>query len=144
MPSRYDERMDPGIEELIKQRDIHFMSPQAEKNPAASANALLSQVDGIMATKLIHEHCISVTYHLVKVTLNDIDDVLQEVGFHLDNSILSKLKRALFYYAEETQLANLGYDHAESKSTLEIFINRHNQLPHGCRDERPDHLRRYS
>ena len=70
--------------------------------------------------------------------------MLQEVGFHLDNSVISKLKRALFYYAEDTQLANMGYDHAESKSTLEIFINRYNQLPHGCRDERPMHYRRYS
>lgn len=136
--------MDSGNVELIKQRDIHFMSPQADNNPAAAAYALLSQVDGIIEANPVHEYCLSVTYHLAKVTLNDIDDVLQEVGFHLDNSILSKLKRALFYYAEETQLANMGYDHAESKSTLEIFINRHSQLPHGCRDERPVHLRRYS
>ena len=136
--------MDSGNVELIKQREIHFMSPQADKNPAAAAHSLLNQVDGIIKASPVHEHCLCVTYHLTKVTLNDIDDVLQEVGFHLDNSILSKLKRALFYYAEETQLANMGYDHADSKSTLEIFINRHNQLPHGCRDERPAHLRRYS
>lgn len=136
--------MDTSNEELIKQREIHFMSPQADQNPAASADSLLSQIDGIITTKQLHEYCVSVTYHLGKISLNDIDDVLQEVGFHLDNSILSKLKRALYYYAEETQLANLGYDHAESKSTLEIFINRHSHLPHGCRDERPTHLRRYS
>jgi hypothetical protein len=136
--------MDTSNDELIKQRDIHFMSPQADKNPAAAANSLLNQIDGIIEASDLHEHCLSVTYHLGKITLNDIDDILQDVGFHLDNSIMSKLKRALYYYAEETQLANLGYDHAESKSTLEIFISRHNQLPHGCRDERPIHLRRYS
>lgn len=136
--------MDASNDDLIKHRDIHFMSPQAELDPAAAAHSLLSQIEGIIASNPLHSHCVSVTYHLGKISLNDIDDILQEVGFHLDNSILSKLKRALFYYAEETQLANLGYDHAESKSTLEIFINRHSQLPHGCRDERPTHLRRYS
>ena len=136
--------MDTSNEELIKHRDIQFMSPQADKNPAASASSLLNQIEGIIEASELHKHCVSVTYHLGKVSLNDIDDILQEVGFHLDNSIISKLKRALYYYAEETQLANLGYDHAESKSTLEIFINRHSQLPHGCRDERPIHLRRYS
>ena len=136
--------MNAPIDEFTKRREIHFMSPQAEKNPADAAIALLSQVDGIIDLQLINDYSISVTYHLPKLSLSDIDEVLQEVGFHLDNSIITKLKRALFYYAEETQLANFGYDHAESKSTLEIFINRHDQLPHGCRDERPEHLRRYS
>ena len=130
--------------ELIKRRDIHFMSPQADNNPAAAAFALLNDIEGIVEAEERDSYCICVTYDLSKITLNDIEDALMEVGFHLDNSILSKLKRALFYYAEETQLANLGYEHANSKSTLEIFINRHNQLPHGCRDERPSHLRRYS
>ncbi|WP_455374792.1 hypothetical protein [Kaarinaea lacus] len=130
--------------DLIKHRDIHFMSPQAGNNPAASASTLLNEIDGIFEIKQSHPYCICLSYDLSKISLNDIEDVLIEVGFHLDNSILSKLKRALFYYAEETQLANLGYDHANSKSTLEIFINRHSQLPHGCRDERPAHLRRYS
>jgi len=131
-------------DELIKHRDIHFMSPQADRNPASAAMTLLGDVDGIIKLEESHQYCICVTYDLSKVTLNDIEDVLIEVGFHLDNSILSKLKRALFYYAEETQLANLGYEHANSKSTLEIFINRHNQRPHGCRDERPAHYRRYN
>ena len=136
--------MDPANEELIKQRDIGFMSPQADNNPAAAAMSLLSEIEGIIEAKQSHEYCLNIIYDISKITLIDIDDLLEEVGFHLDNSILSKLKRALFYYAEETQLANMGYEHAQSKSTLEIFINRHNQLPHGCRDERPAHLRRYS
>ena len=130
--------------DLIKHRDIHFMSPQADRNPASAAFALLSDVEGILEVEENNEYCICVTYNLSKISLNDIEDVLIEVGFHLDNSIISKLKRALFYYAEETQLANLGYEHGNSKSTLEIFINRHNQLPHGCRDERPVHYRRYN
>ena len=131
-------------DELIKHRDIHFMSPQADHNPASAAMALLGDLDGIITLEEGDQYCICITYDLSKISLNDIEDVLIEVGFHLDNSILSKLKRALFYYAEETQLANIGYEHANSKSTLEIFINRHNQRPHGCRDERPVHYRRYS
>jgi hypothetical protein len=130
-------------EELIKHHDISFMSPQSDADPATSAVTLLNDIEGIIEVTRADEYSITVTYNLCEITLNDIEDVLQEVGFHLDNSILSKLKRALFYYSEDTQLANMGYDHAQSKSTLEIFINRHNQLPHGCRDERPVHYRRY-
>lgn len=136
--------MDPADIDLIKHREIHFMTPQADKNPASSACALLDEFEGIIETKQSNPYSVSISYDLSKITLNDIEDVLMEVGFHLDNSIFSKLKRALFYYAEETQLANLGHEHHESKSTLEIFINRHDQLPHGCRDARPMHLRRYS
>jgi hypothetical protein len=136
--------MTSGHHELIKQRDILFMSPQRENDPASSAIILLNEIEGIIEVSRLHPFGINVTYHLLKITLNDIEDALQEIGFHLDNSVLSKLKRALFYYSEDTQLANLGYDHPESKSTLEIFINRYNQLPHGCRDERPVHFRNYS
>jgi len=136
--------MTSGNSEFIKQREILFMSPQRDNDPAASAIALLKDIEGIIEAAHLHPFGIHVSYHLAKITLNDIEDALQEIGFHLDNSVLSKLKRALIYYAEDTQLANLGYDHAESKSTLEIFINRYNQLRHGCRDERPVHFRHYS
>jgi len=131
-------------DELIKRRDILFMSPQADNDPASAAIMLLSEVDGILDATRLHNYGINICYHLGKITLCDVEDALQAVGFHLDNSVLSKLKRALFYYAEDTQLANMGYDHAESKSTLEIFINRYNQLPHGCRDGRPVYYRRYN
>jgi len=129
--------------EHIKQRDILFMPPQQENDPANAALALLNGVDGIIDATRNHSLSIHVCYNLCQITMCDIEDALQEIGFHLDNSLLSKIKRALYYYTEETQLANLGYDHDQSKSTLEIFINRYNQLPHGCRDERPVQYRRY-
>lgn len=131
-------------DDFIKQRDIAFMSPQRDSDPATAAIQLLKGIDGIKHLSRLNAYAITVQYDLHRVALHDIEDALQEVGFHLDNSIMSKLKRALFYYAEETQLANLDYDHAESKSTLEIFINSYTQRTHGCRDERPQYFRRYS
>jgi len=136
--------MDSETEELIKRREIQFVAPQKDVDPAASAMVLLQGIDGILDTTREHEHSISVTYHLQKIGLRIIEDALQEVGFHLDNSLFAKIKRALFHYTEETQLANMGYEHAESKSTTEIFINRYNQLRHGCRDERPSYYRQYN
>ena len=120
------------------------MSPQKDSDPAAAAIRLLKDIDGIQDVSRLNAYTINVSYDLHSITLNAIEDALQEIGFHLDNSIMSKLKRALFYYAEDTQLANLGYDHAESKSTLEIFVSRYTQRSHGCRDERPQYFRRYS
>jgi hypothetical protein len=135
--------MDIDSDDYIKQREILFMSPQQEHDPATAAILLLNGIDGIRETVRLNDHAIQIRYDLRTITLNIIEDALQELGYHLDNSVLSKLKRALFYYAEDTQLANLDYDHAESKSTLEIFISRYSQRTHGCRDERPAYFRRY-
>lgn len=135
--------MDSDSDDYIKQREILFVSPQQERDPATAAIVLLSNIDGIRDASRLDDNAIQVRYDLRTITLNTIEDALQELGFHLDNSVLSKLKRALFYYAEDTQLANLGYDHAESKSTLEIFISRYSQRTHGCRDDRPSYFRRY-
>jgi len=136
--------MDTKTDELVKQREILFVAPQKDPDPASSAIQLLQGIDGLLEATKDHEHGISITYHLHKISLRIIEDALQEVGFHLDNSLFAKIKRALFHYTEETQLANMGYDHAESKSTTEIFINRYNQLQHGCRDERPSYYRQYN
>ncbi|MGD8558929.1 MAG: hypothetical protein PVH04_04660 [Gammaproteobacteria bacterium] len=130
-------------DEFIKQREVVFMLPQHEHDPAGAAIQLLQDIDGIHAVSHISNTVLQVSYDIREITLNAIEDALQEIGFHLDNSILSKLKRALIYYAEDTQLANLGYDHAETKSTLEIFISQYSQRRHGCRDERPSYYRRY-
>jgi hypothetical protein len=135
--------MDPAMAELLKQREIAFCPLHPDSNQAESARFLLTNLNGIYTARPLNEHLLQVTYNLQYITLKNIEDALTELGFHLDNSLFAKLKRALFYYSEETQLANLGYDHADSKSTTEIFINRYDQLLHGCRDKRPPHYRHY-
>ena len=52
--------------------------------------------------------CLIVVYDLRRITLQRIENALSELGYHLDNSLLCKLKRALFHYAEETQRENLA------------------------------------
>jgi len=101
-------------------------------------------VNGVHEVRPLNQHLLHVTYNIRYITLKTIEGALSELGFHLDNSLFAKLKRALFYYSEDTQLANLGYDHAESKSTTEIFISRYDQLLHGCRDKRPLFYRHYN
>lgn len=135
--------MDPLIAELIKQREIAFCPLHPDSNQAKSASLLLVNAVGIHHVRPLSSHIVHVTYNIEHITLKLIEGALSELGFHLDNSLFAKMKRALFYYSEETQLVNLGYDHAESKSTTEIFINRYDQLPHGCRDKRPSHYRHY-
>lgn len=129
--------------ELIKQREIAFCPLHPDSNQAKSASLLLVNAVGVHQVRPLSSHIVHVTYNIEHITLKIIEGALLELGFHLDNSLFAKMKRALFYYSEETQLVNLGYDHADSKSTTEIFINRYNLLPHGCRDKRPVHYRLY-
>ena len=83
-----------------------------------------------------------VRYDITVVTLNILEEVLVELGFHLDNSLMYKLKRALYAYTEETQRANLGLE-GESCADRKVFIQNYLRRRHGCRDDRPEHWRGY-
>jgi hypothetical protein len=128
--------------EIIKQRELCFSPLHPDPDQAQSALLLLSGVSGIHAVTKKSRYSLEILYDLRLITLHIIDEALVELGFHLDNSLLAKLRRALFYYIEETQRANMGY-HQDINSTQEVFVNRYQQLPHGCRDDRPTHWREY-
>lgn len=128
--------------DLIKRRDIVFSELHPDPNQVRSAAALLGALPGIQGTDQRSSHCLEVTYDVRMLTLRVIDEALVKLGFHLDNSLLIRLKRALYDYTEETQRANLGYRY-NVNSTQGVFVNRYEHLPHGCRDERPQHWREY-
>ena len=136
--------MEPTFSDFVKQREIHFRSLNPNANDARDAMLLLMEINGIEDIRALTQDCVQVRYDLRTITLEIIEAGLQEVGFHLDNNLIFKLKRALFYYTEETQLMNLGQLHDQASSTLDVFINCYHQRQHGCRDERPPHLRHYS
>ncbi len=128
--------------ETVKRRGIYFCPLHPDPDQAESAVLLLSDVAGILEASRASSHCVEVAYDLHRITLRILEEALIELGFHLDGSLLIKLRRALFYYSEETQRANLGY-RQDINSTRDIFVNRYRQLPHGCRDGRPTHWRDY-
>lgn len=128
---------------FIKQRDIIFQSVHQDENQAHTAGQMLSDIQGIHHVEAITQLHLIIRYDLRLFTLTDIEDLLNTVGFHLDNNLLVKIKRALYSYTEETERANMGYIQGQSNNTREVFINRYKQLPHGCRDKRPHHWRNY-
>lgn len=135
--------MDAATTDFIKQHEIHFRNVDPEANDARETLRLLMDTQGIADIQALTPDCVQVRYDVRQITLQVIETALSEVGFHLDNSLLIKVKRALFYYTEETQLMNMGYQHDQASSTLDVFVNCYNQREHGCRDERPEYLRRY-
>lgn len=136
--------MDTNPAGLLKRREIRFCNLDPQANDATEATQLLLEVKGVEDIIATTHDCMYIHYDLQHISLQIIESALTEVGFHLDDSLLTKMKRALFYYIEETQLMNLGQPHDQANSTVDVFINCYNQRQHGCRDHRPAHLRHYS
>jgi len=135
--------MDNEQPDCIKHREIHFCNLHAKSEaPAYSAMLLLADINGIVGLHPVSATCLRVSYDLRTLSLQITEEVLVEVGFHLDNSLFNKLRRSLFYYTEETQCVNMGHVY-DSKTTRDIFIECYQRLPHGCRDDRPNHWRKY-
>lgn len=129
-------------EDLIKYRDIRFCGLHPDTSQAHSASLVLSDVDGIIKAHPLSHQTLHLSYDVTRITLSVIESALVDLGYHLDNSLMFKLKRALYYYTEETQRANLGLRECCS-TDVQVFINRYQRLRHGCRDMRPNHWRTY-
>ncbi len=135
--------MSDADDSLIKQRDIIFSTLHPDPQQAHSAAAFLESVDGVLALDATENTVLRVEYQLLVVTLVEIEDLLLSNGFHFDNGLVQKLKRALYHYTEETQRANLGCRKGDANCTQKVFATSYKRRAHGCRDDRPDHWRRY-
>lgn len=127
------------LETTLKHREIVFATPHTDTNQAQSAMVMLVDVEGIEQITAMSPTQLSISYDVTLVTLNVIEQALMDVGFHLDNNLLVKIKRALYYYTEDTLRTNLGCNNC----TRDVFVNRYQKQLHGCRDERPRHWRNY-
>ena len=146
-----------AMESLTKQREIvfsdHLAAPKQlddveltarvniGEDQAKSAVFLLADVEGVLDLKYISDKRILITYDIRSLTLNSILTALNELGFELDESLISRLKHALIIYTEDTLRENLGI--SNSKQTRDIFMGDYQRRAHGCRDLRSIHWRRY-
>jgi len=94
-------------EDAIKQRLICLRGPHQTEDQAPAAAKVLSDVTGVFKAEAISTNRVRLTYSLEYLTFDLIADLLQELGFHLDNSVISKIRRALFQYVETTALERL-------------------------------------
>ncbi len=129
-------------DDLIKRREIRFCTLHPDPNQARSVLLLLSDAEGIHDITLVDELCLFITYDVRYITLHSIETVLTRLGYHLDNRLLHRMKRALYRYSEETQRDNLGVSD-NTDTTTQVFVKRYSINHHGCRDKRPEHWRKY-
>lgn len=136
--------MSDQFEHFHKKREIAFCSLHSDPNQAGTAAALLLAADGIEQVEVITPNLLRVHYHLLNIQLTDIEKIIEDEGLHLDNSLVYKIRRALYHYAEDTQRANCGCtSDASDNTTQKVFINRYQRRNHGCQDDRSEHWRKY-
>ena len=126
--------------DLEKEREIvfHELPPgQAER-----ARVLLEGLDGLVVALGADGNRLEVRYHICEYTLEGLESALASQGFHLDNSLLSKLKRSLAYFCESVQRRNVAADEPDIKSQ-QAFVRVYERHLHGDRDETPEEWRSY-
>ena len=128
--------------DLKKNREILFAKfPPGQVPEAADTLVRLPDVE---VQPQFEKRSLGVGYDLQQHTLQELEEHLVDRGYHLDNTLLSKLTRALIHYIEETQLHNLGAPEKRLKrSSQEAYVKAWEHRPHGDHDETPPEWREY-
>ncbi len=128
--------------DLKKNREILFSKFPPGQVPEAADD--LGRLDEVEAAPKIEKRAVGVSYELQQHTLQELETHLEDKGYHLDNTLMSKLTRALIHYVEETQLHNLGAPEKRLKrSSQEAYVKAWEQRPHGDHDDTPPEWREY-
>jgi len=128
--------------DLKKHREILFAKFPPGQVPEAADD--LKRMDEVEVAPQTEKRAVGVTYELQQHTLEELENHLEDKGFHLDNTLMSKLTRALIHYVEDTQLHNLGAPEKRLKrSATEAYVKAWEQHPHGDHDDTPPEWREY-
>ncbi len=128
--------------DLKKNREILFSKFPPGQVPEAADD--LQHLDEVAVELKYEKRSLGVAYDLQAHTLKELDEHLVDKGYHLDNTLMSKLTRALIYYVEETQLHNLGAPEKRLKrSSQEAYVQAWEHRPHGDHDDTPPEWREY-
>jgi hypothetical protein len=128
--------------DLKKHREILFSRFPPGQVPEAADD--LKRIEEVEVAQKNEKRALGVTYELQQHTLEELENHLEDKGFHLDNTLMSKLTRALIHYVEDTQLHNLGAPEKRLKrSADEAYVKAWEQRPHGDHDDTPPEWREY-
>lgn len=85
---------------------------------------------------------LQVAYCISDHCLQDIETLLSQRGFHLEVSLLIRVKRALVYYCEHVQRENMHKPEVQTKKYMPS-MEAWEKHPHGDHDETPTEWRQY-
>lgn len=123
-----------------KTREITFTALPAFQT--RSALMVLQGLQGLRTESGHGPNNLVVHYDVCDYTLENLEAALLAQGFHLDNGLLHKLRRALIYFCERNQRGNLNALPSQQKS-VKPFVEAFQHHPHGDRDDTPEEWRTY-
>ena len=127
--------------EKQRQRSIWLTEPSQDPDYADSAADLLRNARGVIHVQVARSDHLLVSYNVREITLQILEALLTEFGYKLRTSLFCRTMRALCYYIEDIECSSCKHNQADC--TRDAFITRYLRRPHGCRDHRPEYLRRY-
>lgn len=126
--------------DLEKIREIVFH--ETPPGQLQRALILLEGLEGLELTRAPQGDRLIVRYNICEYTLEGLETALTSQGFHLDNSLMSKMRRALAYFCESVQRSNVAANVPDIKSQ-QAFMKVYEKHLHGDRDETPEEWRTY-
>jgi len=125
--------------DIHKRREIVF--DPFPHGQAALAVQILSGLSGLIVRSL-DLHTIEICYRIGDYTLEGLETGLEAQGFHLHNTLLIRIRRALVHYCERTQRENIAHPAAPTKQ-YKPHIEAWQKRPHGDHDDTPAEWRQY-
>ena len=129
------------MSEKLKHRTIRLNPAESDPAITESVADVLHDVKGVVHVQTLGPYRIKVSYNVRQITMQIIEALLTEFGYRLHTGFLCRVMRGICYYIEDIECSNCRPDQAEC--TRDAFITRYLRRPHGCRDQRPEYLRRY-
>lgn len=125
--------------DIQKRREIVFHpTPPGQVERAL---ALLSGLPGLTAHPT-GPRTLRLEYCVAEYTLQDIETALSDQGFHLESTLLIRIRRSLAYYSERVQRENMVKPEHRTKN-YQAHMEAWNKHPHGDHDETPVEWRQY-
>ena len=102
---------------------------------------LLEAIAGLNVTR-IGPQTLQIAYSISDHTLQEVETLLGLQGFHLEATLLIRVKRALVHYCEHVQQENLHKPETQTKK-YKPHMEAWGKHPHGDHDETPAEWRQY-
>lgn len=112
-------------------RLIYLVPSDDISNQANAACEALVGIEGIILAAPVDSHSIHIIYSLDSLSFELINDLLSELGFKLDDSILLNLRKTIFQFLEDNARDNM---HIDVTGFHEDSVETH-ELPHQSEDK---------
>ena len=127
----------PSDVDKLREIAFHLLPPgQTER-----ALDLLGGLPGLRVER-IGPKTLQVFYRITEYSLEELETLLADRGFHVESTLLIRVKRALVYYCEHVQRENLHKPEVQTKK-YKPHMEAWEKQPHGDHDETPTEWRQY-